>query len=165
MTVKVQHFRTTTANKRPTPGSILAGEVALNIAPGTNGAFYKDNNGDIVKVGPAEVGSAAPNATPGAGGEAGNSAGEFWFDTANAGGNGQDALKVYNGSAWTNIGDVSIGSTNITIGAAATTALAGLTALESDAVTVTLFVSSKQAPTAPTTWLCRLLPPCLVTSF
>ncbi len=131
MAVKVQNLRSSTASKRPTTTALLDGEIALNTNTGTPGLFYEDAAGVIVKVGPAEVGSSAPNATPASGGSSGNSAGEFWLDTANAGpaGNGEDALKIYNGSAWAYVGKVTIGSTNIELGAAATTSLAGLTAV------------------------------------
>jgi hypothetical protein len=133
MAVKVQSLRSATASKRPTTVALLDGEIALNTNTGTPGLFFEDSAGVIVKVGPAEVGSSAPNAAPASGGSAGNSAGEFWFDTANAGpsGNGEDALKVYNGTAWSYIGKVTIGSTNVELGAAATTSLAGLTSVTS----------------------------------
>jgi len=133
MAVKVQNLRSTTASKRPTAVALLDGEIALNTNTGTSGLYFEDAAGVIVKVGPAEVGGSAPNATPAAGGSAGNSAGEFWFDTANAGpsGNGEDALKVYTGSGWSYIGKVTIGSTNIELGAAATTSITGLTAVTS----------------------------------
>ena len=136
MAVKVQHLRSSTANKRPVSSGLLDGELALNIASGTTGAFYKDGSGNIIKVGPAEVGSAAPNATPAAGGATGNTTGELWLDTANAGGNSQDALKVFNGSSFVNVGDVTIGTTNITVGTSGSTALAGLTSFEADTVEV-----------------------------
>jgi hypothetical protein len=133
MAVKVQSLRSSTASKRPTTLALLDGEIALNTNTGTPGLFFEDSAGVIVKVGPAEVGGSAPNAAPASGGSAGNSPGEFWFDTANAGpaGNGEDVLKVYTGATWSYIGKVTIGSTNIELGAAATTSLAGLTAVTS----------------------------------
>ena len=136
MAVKVQHLRSSTASKRPVSSGLLDGELALNIASGTTGAFYKDGSGNIIKVGPAEVGSSAPNATPAAGGATGNTTGELWYDTANAGGNSQDALKVFNGSSFVNVGDVTIGTTDITVGSSGSTTLAGLTSLESDTIEV-----------------------------
>ncbi len=142
MAVKVQNLRSTTASKRPTTTALLDGEIALNTNTGTPGLFFEDAAGVIVKVGPVEVGSSAPNATPASGGSAGNSTGEFWFDTANAGpaGNGEDALKIYNGSAWTYIGKVTIGNTNIELGAAATTTIAGLTSITSADINATTSV-------------------------
>lgn len=131
MAVKVQSLRSTTASKRPTAAALLDGEIALNTNNGTPGLFFEDSAGGIVKVGPAEVGSSAPNATPASGGSTGNSTGEFWIDTANAGGNGQAALKYYNGTSFAYVGKVTIGSTNIELGAAATTSITGMTSLTS----------------------------------
>ena len=109
MAVKTQQLRSSTASKRPTASALLDGELALNTAAGTSGAFFEDANGAIIKIGPAEVGGTAPNATPAAGGSSGNTTGELWFDTANAGGNSQDALKVFDGSNFVNIGQVTLG--------------------------------------------------------
>ncbi len=135
MTVKVQVLRSATASKRPTSTALLDGELALNTNAGTSGIFFEDAGGTIRKVGPAEVGGSAPNASPASGGSAGNSTGEFWYDTANTAGNSQDLLKIYNGSAWVGPGDVTIGSTNIGVGDSATTAIAGLTSLASGTLT------------------------------
>lgn len=86
--------RSGTASKRPVAASMALGEVDINYNASTGGLFYKDSAGSVVKVGPAEVGSAAPNATPA--GSSGNSTGEFWYDTANS------VLKIYNGTSWVN---------------------------------------------------------------
>jgi hypothetical protein len=137
MAVKVQQLRSSTASKRPTTTALLDGELSINTNTGTPGVFFEDAAGVIVKVGPAEIGSTAPNATPAAGGSAGNSAGEFWLDTANAGGNAQQALKIYDGTSWDYIGKVTIGSTDIELGAAATTTIAGLTSLTSTGLSAT----------------------------
>ena len=87
--------RSGTANKRPDPASMVLGELDLNYDATTGGVFYKDSNGDVVKVGSAQVSATAPNATPA--GSAGNSDGEFWYDTSNT------TLKIWNGSAWVSI--------------------------------------------------------------
>ena len=137
MAVKIQHLRSDVASKRPTAAGLLAGEVALNIDSGTPGAFFKDESNNIIKVGPAEVGSSAPNATPASGGSAGNTTGEFWYDTSNSGGNSQAALKVYNGTAFAYVGKVTIGSTNIELGASATTTITGLNTLTSASLNAT----------------------------
>ena len=136
MAVKVQHLRSSTASKRPTAAALLDGEVALNLSAGTTGAFFKDGDSNIIKIGPAEVGGSAPNSSPGAGGVTGNTTGEFWYDTANAGGNGEDALKVFNGTSFVNVGSVTIGTTDIEIGSSGSTTLAGLTSFEADTVQV-----------------------------
>ena len=138
MAIKVQNLRSSTASKRPTTTVVSDGEIALNTNTGTPGVFFEDGGGVIVKVGPAEVGGTAPNVAPAAGGSAGNSAGEFWFDTANAApGNGEDALKIYTGAAWAYIGAVTIGSTNVVLGAAATTTITGLTSITSADINAT----------------------------
>lgn len=140
MAVKIQHLRSDVANKRPTGAALLAGEVALNIDSGTPGAFFKDELGAVIKVGPAEVGSSAPNASPASGGSSGNTTGEFWFDTSNSGGNSQAALKVYNGTSFAYVGKVTIGSTDVELGAAATTTISGLSAITSADVNATTSV-------------------------
>lgn len=137
MAVKIQHLRSSTADKRPTTTALLDGELSINTNAGSAGVFFENAAGSIVKVGPTEVGATAPNVTPPSGGSAGNSTGEFWFDTANAGGNGEDALKIYSGAAWEYIGKVTIGSTNVTLGGAAVTTFAGLLAITSADINAT----------------------------
>ena len=137
MAVKIQHLRSDVASKRPTGVGLLDGELALNIDSGTPGAFFKDELGAVIKVGPAEVGSTAPNASPASGGSSGNTTGEFWYDTSNTGGNSQAALKIYNGTSFAYAGKVTIGNTNIELGAAATTTITGLTALTAQSLNAT----------------------------
>lgn len=88
--------RSGTPDKRPDPTAMALGEIDLNYDATTGGVFYKDSNGDVVKVGSAQVSATAPNATPA--GSAGNSTGEFWYDTANS------ELKLWNGSTWVTTG-------------------------------------------------------------
>ena len=126
MAVKTQQLRSSTASKRPTSAGLLDGELAINTDAGTPGLFFENGSSGIVKVGPCEVSGTAPNASPASGGSSGNTTGEFWFDTANAGGNSVDLLKVFNGTAFVSVGSVTIGSTAIELGAAATTTLSGL---------------------------------------
>jgi hypothetical protein len=95
----LQHLRSSTADKRPTPAAMSDGQLAMNTNLASPGLFLKDSNGDLVKVGPVHVGTTAPNATPGAGGQAGNSKGELWLDTT-----GSDyTLKTWDGIAWREI--------------------------------------------------------------
>ena len=61
-------------------------------------SFTRTHQETFVKVGPAEVGTTAPNSSPAAGGSSGNSLGEFWYDTANS------ELKVWTGSAFASSG-------------------------------------------------------------
>ena len=84
--------RSGTASKRPDAVNMSYGEIDLNYDSTTGGLFYKNSAGSVVKVGPAQVGTAAPNATPA--GSAGNSVGEFWYDTSTT------SLKIWNGTSW-----------------------------------------------------------------
>jgi hypothetical protein len=92
----LQHLRASTANKRPTPGAMADGQLAMNTNLASPGLFFKDSNGDLVKVGPVHVGTTAPNATPASGGQAGNSKGEQWLDTSGA----NPVFKIWDGSNW-----------------------------------------------------------------
>ena len=103
MAVNILLKRSATPSKRPVGGSMAYGELNLNYDASTGGLYYKNNNGDVVKVGPCQVSSTAPNSTPG--GSAGNSAGEFWFDTST------DTLKVYDGADWVETGGAVQGVT------------------------------------------------------
>jgi hypothetical protein len=92
----LQHLRSSTLDKRPNPASMVDGQVAINYASGAPGMFFKDSNGDLVKVGPVHVGSSAPNVSPASGGTAGNSIGEQWLDNSG----GTYVFKIWDGSAW-----------------------------------------------------------------
>lgn len=72
------------------------GQLAMNTNLASPGLFFKDSNGDSVKIGPVHVGTTAPNATPGAGGQAGNSVGEQWLDTTG----GRFVFKIWDGTAF-----------------------------------------------------------------
>ena len=95
----LQHLRSSTANKRPTPAAMSDGQLAMNTNTASPGLFFKDSNGDSIKAGPPHVGTTAPNATPGAGGQAGNSKGELWLDTTG----GTYVLKTWDGTAWRSV--------------------------------------------------------------
>jgi hypothetical protein len=96
MAVNILLKRSSTANKRPTAAQAPIGSLVLNYDSATGGLFYQDSGAGIVKVGPAQVSATAPNATPA--GSAGNSVGEFWYDTGNS------QLNVWTGSAWASAG-------------------------------------------------------------
>ena len=95
----LQHLRSSTADKRPTPAAMSDGQLAMNTNTASPGLFFKDSNGDSIKAGPAHVGTTAPNATPGAGGQTGNSKGELWLDTTG----GTYVLKAWDGTAWRSV--------------------------------------------------------------
>jgi hypothetical protein len=92
----LQHLRSSTADKRPTPAAMAEGQLALNSAAVSPGLFFKNASGALVKVGPVHVGTTAPNATPASGGESGNSVGEQWLDTSGT----NPVLKIWDGSTW-----------------------------------------------------------------
>ena len=92
----LQHLRSSTANKRPVPSGMSDGQLAINSNLASPGLFIKDSNGDLVKVGPVHVGATAPNVSPASGGQAGNSKGEQWLDTASS----RYVFKIWDGTAW-----------------------------------------------------------------
>jgi hypothetical protein len=92
----LQHLRSGTADKRPTPGAMSDGQLAINTNATSTGLFFKDSAGALVKVGPVHIGTTAPNATPASGGQSGNTVGEQWLDTTG----GNYVLKIWDGSAW-----------------------------------------------------------------
>jgi hypothetical protein len=99
------------------------GQLAMNTNLVSPGLFLKDSNGDLVKVGPVHVGTTAPNATPGVGGQAGNSKGEQWLDTSSS----RYVFKIWDGTDWrtedgefvNTSGDTMTGALGIIAGTAA----------------------------------------------
>lgn len=91
-----QHVRNPGADFRPDPANLVDGQLALNTAAESAAVYFKDAAGDLAKAGSAQISATAPNATPA--GFAGNSVGEFWYDTANA------ELNVWDGTAWISCG-------------------------------------------------------------
>jgi hypothetical protein len=133
------------------------GEIDLNYDSATGGVFYKDSAGGVVKVGPAQVSSAAPNSTPA--GSSGNSVGEFWYDT------GTSTLKIWNGTAWQSTGGPGT-VTSITAGTGltgGTITSSGTIALDTTAVTAGAYFTppSLLMHTVASLWLQAVLPPCL----
>jgi len=123
----LQHLRSSTANKRPVPGNMSDGQLGVNTNSASPGLFFKDSNGNLVKVGPVHVGTTAPNVSPAVGGTAGNSVGEQWLDTSSS----RYVFKVWDGTAWRSeagefvdvAGDVMTGALGIIAGSAASPGL------------------------------------------
>lgn len=92
----IQHLRSGTAHKRPVPGNMAQGQLGLNTNTASPGLYFRDNNGGLIKAGPAHIGTVAPNAVSAEGGHPGNSIGELWLDTTN----GDYSLKAWDGLAW-----------------------------------------------------------------
>ena len=96
-----KHKKSNDQDKRPTAAILEVGEISVNYNSSTPGLFLEDSSGDVVKVGPAEVGTSAPNSSPA--GSSGNSAGEFWYDTSGS----VNYLKMYDGSSWSDVSGIS----------------------------------------------------------
>jgi hypothetical protein len=90
-----QSIRNASPDTRPDPTALLEGQIALNIAGASPAIYFKDAAGALAKAGAAQVGTTAPNATPG--GFAGNSKGEQWLDVTDP---AKPVLKVFDGTAW-----------------------------------------------------------------
>jgi hypothetical protein len=119
MASTVKHLRSSTANKRPTASGLAEGQLGINTASGTPGVFFKDSAGTVTKVGPAHVGSTAPNVSPA--GSTGNSRGELWVNDSTT----INGLNYYTGSAFVNLTP------------SGTATVAGLVELATDAETQT----------------------------
>jgi len=98
MTTNIQVLRSSVAQKRPSPASLLEGQPAVNINVAEPGLFFKATDGTLFKVGPVAITStgSAPNAA--ASGPSGNVPGETWLDGRNTFSN--PVLKVYDGTQW-----------------------------------------------------------------
>jgi len=111
----IKFLRSGTAHNRPSTTGMSEGELALNINSVSAGLYFIDDTGSLIKVGPVEVSSSAPNSA--AEGEEGNTVGELWFDE------NDDTLKIWHESSWKNVvppptgytGSVTEGSTTFTI--------------------------------------------------
>ena len=97
MAVQIQTRRSSTANDRPFPTRLGAGELALNNHSTSPGLFFADNiaspSTGLIKVGPVHVGANAPNTSPA--GFASSSKGETWLDTAST-----EIFKIFDGSSF-----------------------------------------------------------------
>ena len=91
-------MRSSIANKRPAPATLLEGQAAVNLNATEPGLFFKLSSGVLTKIGPVAVstGGAAPNSAPA--GSSGNATGEEWLDARAA--FSSPVLKVYDGGAW-----------------------------------------------------------------
>ena len=100
MAVQIQTRRSSTANDRPFPVRLGAGELALNNNSTSPGLFFADDTASpstgLIKVGPVHIGSTAPNTS--AAGFTSSSKGETWLDTAST-----QIFKIYDGSAFQSV--------------------------------------------------------------
>ena len=84
--------------KRPTPGTLAFGELALNYSNEDPGVYYKLASGSLQKVGNAQVSSQPPNSS--GLGSPGISEGEFWYAT----GIENPELRIYAQGQWKRAG-------------------------------------------------------------
>jgi hypothetical protein len=98
LTTNIQLLRSSVAQKRPNPASLLDGQAAVNINVAEPGLFFKGSDGTLLKVGPTAIttNGLAPNAS--ASGQVGNSIGEMWLDGRAA--FATPVAKIYNGTQW-----------------------------------------------------------------
>ena len=131
MAINVLLKRSTTASKRPTAAQLDIGELSLNYDANTAGVFFEDSAGNVRKVGPAEVGATAPNASPA--GSSGNSLGELWYDTSTS------SLKIWTGSSFVAAtGAGAAGGSNTQVQFNSTGTLAGSSNFTFDGTTVSM---------------------------
>lgn len=98
MATAIQLLRSAVPHLRPDPGVLADGMPMVNLAEESPGLYFRLANGTLTKIGPAHIGSAAPNATPQ--GHSGNTIGELWFDNTDA---NKISLKSWDGTQWIEI--------------------------------------------------------------
>ena len=98
MSTNIQLLRSSIAEKRPSPATLLDGQAAVNLSPTEPGLYFKLSTGSLTKVGPVCVNAngQAPNASPA--GASGNSVGEMWFDGRAT--FTSPVAKIFNGTTW-----------------------------------------------------------------
>ena len=111
-----QSIRNSSPDNRPDPAVLVEGQIALNTAAESPAVYFKAADGSLSMAGRAYVGVTAPNVTPG--GFAGNSKGEFWYDTS------VPELKLWDGTAWVVAGGG--GGTGYVLPIASATVLGGV---------------------------------------
>ena len=98
MATAIQLLRSAVPHLRPDPGVLADGMPMVNLAEESPGLYFRLANGTLSKIGPAHIGSTAPNVTPQ--GHSGNTIGELWFDTTDL---NKIALKAWDGTQWIGI--------------------------------------------------------------
>lgn len=94
MATTIQLLRSDISSNRPDPGLLNNGVPMVNLHESEPGLFFSNRIGELFKVGPAYIGTQAPNSQPE--GHPGNSKGELWLDQSGS----SDTLKVYDGASW-----------------------------------------------------------------
>ena len=89
MSYIVQHIRSTEEGRRPRSSQLVEGQIAANVNDATPGIFLTTTEDNVVKIGPAHVGTEEPLTL-----NSGLSKGELWYNT------GTQDLNVYDGTNW-----------------------------------------------------------------
>jgi hypothetical protein len=110
VTTNIQLLRSSVAQKRPNPASLLDGQPAININVDEPGLFFKATDGTLFKVGPAAITSSGSPPNASAVGPVGNVKGELWLDGRSAYSNA--VLKIYNGTQWVPTSGFQVNDTN-----------------------------------------------------
>ena len=110
MSTNIQLLRSSIANKRPAPATLLDGQAAVNLSAVEPGLYFKLSSGVLSKIGPVCINTtgAAPNSTPS--GSSGNAVGEMWFDGRTT--FSSPVLKIYNGTVWQASNGFTVDNTN-----------------------------------------------------
>ena len=64
MASNIQQLRSGTSSKRPIPSGLALGQLAVNYHEDDPAIYIRDDQGELVKIAPAFIGSTAPNSTP-----------------------------------------------------------------------------------------------------
>ena len=64
MASNIQQLRSGTSSKRPIPTSLALGQLAVNYHEDDPAIYIRDDQGDLVKIAPAFIGSTQPNNSP-----------------------------------------------------------------------------------------------------
>ena len=64
MASNIQQLRSGTSSKRPIPTSLAVGQLAVNYHEDDPAIYLRDDQGDLVKIAPAFIGTTQPNNTP-----------------------------------------------------------------------------------------------------
>lgn len=98
MTTNILLLRSSVAQKRPSPASLLDGQMALNLNVSEPGAYFRLTDGSLTKIGPVAITSSGNPPNSAAAGPTGNVAGETWLDGRLS--YTSPVLKVFNGTQW-----------------------------------------------------------------
>ena len=98
MATAIQLLRSAVPHLRPDPGVLADGMPMVNLAENEPGMYFRLASGGLVKIGPAHVGTSAPNSSPA--GFGGNTVGELWIDNTDT---DKVILKAWNGTSWDEI--------------------------------------------------------------